>query len=155
RAHNNLALLLVRDNRLEDALAEFRKGGSDPARAHVNLAFALTMDQRWEPAREHYKRALALDPALQLAKDRLGQLDAMVAKLETRRTGTRMDSKVLTTSIDAPSPRPDVPAATATAPATAIGAPTAPATATAPEAARPQGSREPRLVATAATFGAP
>jgi Flp pilus assembly protein TadD len=145
RAHNNLALLLVRDNRLEDALAEFRKGGSDPARAHVNLAFALTMDQRWEPAREHYKRALALDPALQLAKDRLGQLDAMVAKREKRRNGAPMDSKVLTTSIDAPSPRPDVPAATA--PATA--------TATAPEAARPQGSREPRQVATAATFGAP
>ena len=31
RAHNNLALLLVRNNRLEDALAEFRDGGSEPA----------------------------------------------------------------------------------------------------------------------------
>ena len=57
RAHNNLALLLVRDNRLEDALAEFRKAGNDPVQAHMNLAFALTTDQRWESARAEYAAA--------------------------------------------------------------------------------------------------
>ena len=51
RAHNNLALLLVRDNRLGEALAEFGKAGSEPVQAHMNLAFALTTNQRWEPAR--------------------------------------------------------------------------------------------------------
>ncbi len=107
RAHNNLALLLVRDNRLEDALAEFRKGGSEPAQAHLNLAFALTMEQRWESAREHYQRALALDPASQLAKDRLGQLNALAAKMEKRRDGTPQDPHVLITSANGPPPGRD------------------------------------------------
>ncbi len=89
RAHNNLALLLVRDNRLEEALAEFRKGGSNPAQAHLNLAFALSMDRHWEPARAEYQRALALDPSSQLAKDRLNQLNALVAKLEPPRDRRR------------------------------------------------------------------
>ena len=75
RAHNNLALLLVRDNRLDDALAEFGKAGSDPVQAHMNLAFALTIDQRWESARAEYQRALALDPSSQLAKARLDRVE--------------------------------------------------------------------------------
>ena len=83
RAHNNLALLLVRDNRLDDALAEFRKGGSDPVHSHLNLAFALTIDQRWESARAEYQRALAIDPACQLAKTRLDQLNTLVARRES------------------------------------------------------------------------
>jgi tetratricopeptide (TPR) repeat protein len=83
RAHNNLALLLVRDNRLDDALAEFRKGGSDPVHAHLNLAFALTIDQRWESARAEYQRALAIDPSCQLAKTRLDQLNTLVARRES------------------------------------------------------------------------
>ena len=64
RAHNNLALLLVRDNRLGDALAEFGKAGSDPVQAHMNLAFALTIDQRWESARAEYQRAWRSIPPL-------------------------------------------------------------------------------------------
>ncbi len=55
RAHNNLALLLVRDHRLGDALVEFRRGGSDPVQAHMNLAFALSVDQQWEPAQAEYR----------------------------------------------------------------------------------------------------
>ncbi|MGA9926465.1 MAG: tetratricopeptide repeat protein, partial [Isosphaeraceae bacterium] len=82
RAHNNLALLLVRDNRLGDALAEFGKAGSDPVQAHMNLAFALTIDQRWESARAEYQRALALDPSSQLAKARLNELNNLLAKRE-------------------------------------------------------------------------
>ena len=82
RAHNNLALLLVRDNRLDAALAEFRKAGSDPVQAHMNLAFALTTDQRWESARTEYERALAIDPSCELAKVRRDQLKTLVAKRE-------------------------------------------------------------------------
>ena len=82
RAHNNLALLLVRDSRLDDALAEFRKAGNTLVQAHMNMAFALTTDQRLESARSEYERALALDPSNQLAKARLDQLSALVAKQE-------------------------------------------------------------------------
>ena len=95
RAHNNLALLLVRDNRLDDALAEFRKAGSEPVQAHMNLAFALTIDQRWESARAEYQRALALDPSSQLAKDRLNQLNALVAKRDKPRNVLPNDTRPL------------------------------------------------------------
>jgi Flp pilus assembly protein TadD len=120
RAHNNLALLLVRDSRTQDALAEFRKGGSSPAQAHMNLAFALTMDQRWESARAEYERALALDPSLQVAKDRLGQLKTMLARLEKARGDLAPhDERVLTTSAEASSPRGEVSTASVTTAATA------------------------------------
>ena len=112
RAHNNLALLLVRDNRLDDALAEFRKGGSDPVQAHMNLAFALTIDQRWESARAEYQRALAIDPSCQLAKARLDQLNTLVAKRESP-DGARRDPSTVMTATAAPPARrePDSPTA--------------------------------------------
>jgi Tfp pilus assembly protein PilF len=115
RAHNNLALLLVRDNRLDDALSEFRKGGSNPAQAHRNLAFALSMDQRWEPARTEYQRALALDPSSQLAKSRLDELNALLAKLEPTRNPVARDPQLITTSVTLPEPR-RLPAAQVVAP---------------------------------------
>jgi tetratricopeptide (TPR) repeat protein len=97
RAHNNLALLLVRDNRLDAALAEFRKAGSDPVQAHMNLAFALTIDQRWESARTEYERALAIDPSCELAKVRRDQLKTLVAKRESP-DGARRDPAPVTTA---------------------------------------------------------
>jgi Tfp pilus assembly protein PilF len=104
RAHNNLALLLVRDNRLDDALAEFGKGGSSPAQAHMNLAFALIIDQRWEPARAEYRRALAIDPTSQLAKARLDELNILIARRQPAQDGARRDPAVLTTGTVSPSP---------------------------------------------------
>jgi tetratricopeptide (TPR) repeat protein len=103
RAHNNLALLLVRDNRLDDALAEFGKGGSEPVQSHMNLAFALTIDQRWETASAEYQRALTLDPSCQLAKTRLTELNVLVAKRQPARDGALRDPAVLTTTTVAPS----------------------------------------------------
>jgi len=136
RAHNNLALLMVRDSRLDDALAEFAKAGSDPVRAHMNLAFALTTDQRWELARAEYQRALALDPSCQLAKARLDQLNTLVAKRESAAApaGARRDPALLTT-------------ATAALPAR-LG-PTGP-TATPPRSAPSGVRRDPALNTTAA-----
>ena len=120
RAHNNLALLLVRDNRLGDALAEFGKAGSDPVQAHMNLAFALTIDQRWESARAEYQCALALDPSSQLAKARLDELNNLLAKREPAAPapdGARRDPPLLTaaTATAAPTARrgPDGPTAAA------------------------------------------
>ena len=114
RAHNNLALVLVRNNRLEDALAEFREGGSDPVQAHNNLAFALTMDRRWDAARAEYRRALERDPSSKVAQARLAQLNGLLAKLEPARSGAagNPQSLAMTTAAPTPPPRPPVPTAT-------------------------------------------
>ena len=71
RAHNNLAMLLVRDMRIDAALEEFRKGGSDEASAHANVAFVLTTENRLEEARKYYEFALAANPSSKEIKDRL------------------------------------------------------------------------------------
>jgi len=152
RAHNNLALLLVRDNRLGDALAEFGKAGSDPVQAHMNLAFALTIDQRWESARAEYQRALALDPSSQLAKARLDEFNSLLAKREPAAApapdGARRDPALLTT-------------ATATPPQSApSGARRDPAllttaTATPPQSAPSGARRDPALLSTAAVSPSP
>ena len=146
RAHNNLALLLVRDNRLGDALAEFGKAGSDPVQAHMNLAFALTIDQRWESARAEYQRALALDPSSQLAKARLDELNNLLAKREPAAPapdGARRDPALLT-------------AATATAAPTARRGPDGTTAAATPPQSAPSGARrDPALLTTTAVSPSP
>src|SRR5262249_46912054 len=112
RAHNNLALVLVRNDRLEDALAGFRKGGSDPVQAPNNLALAWTLDRRWDAARAEYQRVLELDPTSKVAKARLDQLKGLVAKLEPTRAGALHGPELLTSSTGAPRPRPAVPSLT-------------------------------------------
>ncbi|HZW35061.1 MAG TPA: tetratricopeptide repeat protein, partial [Isosphaeraceae bacterium] len=137
RAHNNLALVLVRNDRLEDALAEFRKGGSDQVQAHTNLAFALTMDRRWDAARAEYQRVLERDPASKVARARLDQLNALLAKLEPTRAGAAPGPALLTTSTGAPPPRPARP------------------TATPPDASRSLAPRDPALFTTATSVAPP
>lgn len=79
RAHNNLGLVLAHTDRAEEALAQFRKAGTE-AEAHLNLAFALTLDQHWDEARAQYELALAANPSLEQAKNGLRELDNLVAK---------------------------------------------------------------------------
>ena len=81
RAHNNLGLVLAQIERVDDALAEFRKAGCDDADAHTNLAFVMTLNQRWDQAREHYELALHQKPESSTAKAGLEQLNAVIAKL--------------------------------------------------------------------------
>ena len=102
RAHNNLALVLAQNSRLNDALSEFHKGGSNAATAHANLAFVLTMERRWEEARAQYQLALAADPSSTELKTRLEQLDTLAAKLNPtgyKVVGTQ-DARVMTASAD-------------------------------------------------------
>lgn len=94
RAHNNLAMVLARTNRHEEALAEFRGGGNSVADAYSNLAFALTLDRQWQAARENYKRALAASPSSTTIQARLRELDALVARLETVRPGASRDEQI-------------------------------------------------------------
>ena len=150
-------------------MTEFRKGGSDPIQVHMNLAFALTADQRWELARDEYERVLALDPSSQAAKDRLAQLNAMLAKLDKAHNPGPNDTRPLTTSTTAPRNSRPLTTPTAllqrrpsTAPAETVaaaedGAPAGSPTPTAsqPEGARPRVTRDPALMTTAATIDSP
>jgi Flp pilus assembly protein TadD len=78
RSHNNLAVLYAHTNRSDEALVEFRRGGSSLADAHSNLAFSLTLDQRWQPAREHYRQALAAGADSESLRARLRDVDRLV-----------------------------------------------------------------------------
>src|SRR5262249_29211373 len=99
--------------------------------------FALTMDRRWEAARAEYQRVLALDPASPIAKARLNQLNALLAKLEPTRTGAPRGPQVLTTSTAAPRPQPALPFATSS------------------QSTRSPAPRDPALPTAATTVGSP
>ena len=87
RAHNNLGLVLAHTDRAEEALAHFRKAGTE-AEAHLNLAFALTLDQHWDEARAQYELALRANPSLVQAKNALRELDNLVAKTSGPKPGS-------------------------------------------------------------------
>ncbi len=72
-ARNNFALILCVHGRTEEALAEFKKIGSD-AEAHASLGFVLSQNGQSKLAQQHFRTAVSLDRSLQstigvLAKD--------------------------------------------------------------------------------------
>lgn len=81
RAHNNLGFVLAHTGRVEEALAEFRKGGCTEADAHINVAFSLTLERAFLEARRHYEKALELQPKSERARKGLGELDCICARL--------------------------------------------------------------------------
>ena len=98
RAHVNLGLLLARQGKASEALAEFRAGGCELSEAHRNLAFASTLERRWDEARNHYALAMAADPTSKVAERRKADLDRMVARLQPAAPGPPRDGQVMTTS---------------------------------------------------------
>jgi Tfp pilus assembly protein PilF len=124
RAHNNLAMLLARDMRVEAALEEFRKAGSDEATANANLAFVLTTENRFEEARKYYQLAVAANPSSKEIKDRLAQLDTMIARIDRRSTEApaRRDDRLAKTSAETTAPV-SAPAAAIEAPASSLPRP--------------------------------
>jgi Flp pilus assembly protein TadD len=75
RAHNNLALLLGRSGRAEEALYEFAAAGASESEAHVNLAFALLLDGRVDEAAQQLDFASRLGQnSAQARIARLGEL---------------------------------------------------------------------------------
>ena len=80
RSHTNLGLVFAQTDRLDEALAEFRKSGRQEAEARANLAFVLTMDRRWDEACQQYELALDANPDSAAAKSGLENLTAIIAK---------------------------------------------------------------------------
>ena len=62
KAHSNLALVLARRGRLEEAVVEFRRAECSEAEARADLATVLMLEERWEEARGQFEAALAADP---------------------------------------------------------------------------------------------
>jgi Flp pilus assembly protein TadD len=85
RAFNNLALVLARTGRTEEALAAFRRGGCSMAEAHANVAFARVLEQDWDSAHRHYQLSCQADPASPLAKRTLKELEDLMARQQPGR----------------------------------------------------------------------
>ncbi|CAN5916649.1 hypothetical protein BH23PLA1_BH23PLA1_35210 [soil metagenome] len=95
RALNNLGLVLAHDGRHDEALTAFRQAGSNPAQARENLAFALSLEGRWEQAREQYQLAMAADSHSQTPRERLQELDSLMAQLNPNPNGSTLPSATL------------------------------------------------------------
>jgi len=75
RAHNTLGMTLAQEGKSTEALQEFGKVVS-PAKAQANLGFILLVQGKRDEARQAYRRALELEPHLDLAQAALEKLDA-------------------------------------------------------------------------------
>ncbi len=74
RATTNLAMTLAMQNRLKESYDAFAHVVG-PAAAYSNLGVLLTRQGRIEEAREHFRRALAIDSTVHPAGQFLSQLD--------------------------------------------------------------------------------
>jgi tetratricopeptide (TPR) repeat protein len=70
----NLGMTLAAQGRYDESLHAFGKAGSE-AEARSNLAFVLTAAGRQGEAMDQYRRALALEPGLELARIALRRLE--------------------------------------------------------------------------------
>ena len=92
-AHNNLASILLKQERVDEAIEHFNKALElEPgnAMAENNLGLTLVKLGRVDEAEPHYRRAVELDPAYFKAYENLGavylktrRLDAAIATLKT------------------------------------------------------------------------
>lgn len=67
RYRNNLGMVFGHQDRYEEALAEFRRAGSE-ADAYYNLAFVLATQEEVEDAKSCFRLALAADPTYSRAR---------------------------------------------------------------------------------------
>jgi tetratricopeptide (TPR) repeat protein len=74
RAWINLGMTLGQEERYTESFEAFAKVVS-PAQAHCNVAFALTTQGKREEAKEAYRKALALNPDLRIARLALAKLE--------------------------------------------------------------------------------
>jgi Flp pilus assembly protein TadD len=81
RAWTNLGMTLAQQGRESDSLEAFGKAVS-PAEAHANLGFLLATQGKFDHARLAYRRALELEPNLEVAKTALARLDQVSTEKE-------------------------------------------------------------------------
>ena len=101
-AHQNLGNVYLREERLDDALAQYRLSlgiRPDDARLHSNLGALYTRRGDERRARQHLRRALQLDPGFadaraNLARLLLEQSDGAAAEAELRRALERQPDAV-------------------------------------------------------------
>ena len=74
RAWINLGLALGQQQKYDDALAAFQNSVSEPE-SHCNLAFIYLTQGKREEAKESYRRALQIDPSLEIASYALARID--------------------------------------------------------------------------------
>jgi Tfp pilus assembly protein PilF len=74
RAWVNLGMTLAQLHRTQESIEAFSKVVS-AAQAHCNVAFILTTQGRFDDAKAAYRKALALDPELTLARAALAKLE--------------------------------------------------------------------------------
>src|SRR5690606_7668580 len=86
RSLNNLGLVLGHQGRFDEALAQFRSGGTE-AEAYANLAFVLAYHGRFEEAKRNYSIALTKNPRLKVAAEALVELDKVVPDLKPQNPG--------------------------------------------------------------------
>jgi Flp pilus assembly protein TadD len=99
RAHVNLGLVLVHNDRIEEALHEFQKGGCDECSAHLNVAFVQTADGHLEEAWRHCRSAVSASPTSKEAKSRLAELDTLIAKKDQKKEKDEAQETVQLTSL--------------------------------------------------------
>ena len=74
RYYNNLGMIYGHQRRYEEALAQFRRGGSE-ADAYYNLAFMLAAREDTEGAKKYFHLALQADPGYDQARQALAAID--------------------------------------------------------------------------------
>jgi Flp pilus assembly protein TadD len=89
RAHNNLALLLARQGRTNEALHEFARAGATESQARSNIALAMMLEGQLDPAQEQLEMAQKLPSGANRAP--VAKLQK-IAKIATVTTGNQMAS---------------------------------------------------------------
>lgn len=79
RAHNILGIMQARNNHFDVANQHFQQAGCTFTECEENLAFAMILDNRLEEARDHYERALLLEPTSKKSQKNLQLLAPMIA----------------------------------------------------------------------------
>lgn len=75
-ARVNYGLMLARQNRVEDAIAQLQVVLT-PAEVHYNIASVMESQGKMDAAKSQYREALRLDPEMNDAKSRLSSLDTV------------------------------------------------------------------------------
>ena len=74
RAWVNLGMTLAQQGRYPESLEAFSQGVSQ-AEAYSNMAFIMTAQKKYDEAKQAYRKALELEPALRVAQQSLAKLE--------------------------------------------------------------------------------